>query len=126
MLYPDRIEYLAKRGIRYVEVMDRFGGNEGLYRRLATRFLDDPHMGLLEEALDAGDAEAAYNEAHSLKGVAGNLSFAALYLAVSEVSGALREGRLEDARALMPAARRAYEDVCDGMRTMKYCWDDPE
>lgn len=126
MLCPDRIEYLMKHGISYVEVIDRFGGNEALFKRLACRFLDDPHMDALESALADGDVQATYEEAHSLKGVAGNLSFTRLYLVITKISNALHDGSAEEAEALMPEARRASEDVREAMRTMKYCWSDPE
>lgn len=70
---------LAQYGIDYAEAMERFGGNEALFVRLASKYANDPHFDRLEAAMASGDTAAAEREAHSLKGVAGNLSFVRLY-----------------------------------------------
>lgn len=70
---------LAQYGIDYAEAMERFGGNEALFVRLASKYANDPHFDRLETAMASGDTAAAEREAHSLKGVAGNLSFVRLY-----------------------------------------------
>lgn len=74
----DQTAMLARYGIDYAEAMERFCGNESLFARIAVKYLDDPHVDALEAAMASGDAAAAEREAHSLKGVAGNLSFAPL------------------------------------------------
>lgn len=73
----DQTAMLARYGIDYAEAMERFCGNESLFARIAVKYLDDPHVDALEAAMASGDAAAAEREAHSLKGVAGNLSFRA-------------------------------------------------
>ena len=78
--------------IDYADAMDRFGDNEALYKRLAGKFTTDTHFAELEEALACNDIDAAYRAAHSLKGVAGNLSFSQLYQLASIVSKALEGG----------------------------------
>lgn len=70
----DQTAKLARCGIDYAEAMERFGGNESLFVRLASKYASDPHFDALEAAMVSGDAAAAEREAHSLKGVAGNLS----------------------------------------------------
>lgn len=74
----DQTAMLARYGIDYAEAMERFCGNESLFARIAVKYLDDPHVDALEAAMASGDAAAAEREAHSLKGVAGNLSFVCL------------------------------------------------
>ena len=37
--------------IDYDEALDRFGGNSALYKRLASKFTEDPHFADMEEAL---------------------------------------------------------------------------
>lgn len=106
-------------GINHAEAMERFGGNEALYLRLASKFLNDPHFAGLEGALEQGDLEAAQREAHSLKGVAGNLSFDTLFQAACGMNDALRAGDEATARALMPKAREAYERVCETLRSLE-------
>ena len=46
----------------------------------------------------SGDAAAAEREAHSLKGVAGNLSFVCLYDLAARVTDALRANDIDSAR----------------------------
>lgn len=102
---------LSQHGINYHNAMDRFGGNEALFVRLAGKFLDDSHFLALEEALTAGDIEEAHRQAHSLKGVAGNLSFDELFQQSSLMLDALRSDNLALAQEHLPAARSAYDNV---------------
>lgn len=109
---------LCARGVDYHDAMRRFDGNEALYRRLAGKFADDPHFPALERALVADDTETALREAHSLKGVAGNLSFRALYTHACAITDALRAGDADAARARMPQARAAYDDALSAAREL--------
>lgn len=111
-------ETLKRNGIDYDDAMERFGGNEALFERLALKFLDDTHFTTLEQALADGDVERALREAHTLKGVAGNLSFTTLYEAASSVNAALREGDLAAAAALMDPVRTAYANVITALRSL--------
>lgn len=111
----DYASILAESGIDYAEAMDRFGGNEALYRRLAVKFLDDQHVEALEKALEANDAEQAFREAHSLKGIAGNLSFTNLYRISCLISEELREGNLTAAQEIMEPLKEARNSVMQAL-----------
>lgn len=105
----DQTAMLARYGIDYAEAMERFCGNESLFARIAVKYLDDPHVDALEAAMASGDAAAAEREAHSLKGVAGNLSFVRLYdLAASHRCTARQRYR----QRTHPHARPAREPRC--------------
>ena len=106
----DQTAMLARYGIDYAEAMERFCGNESLFARIAVKYLDDPHVDALEAAMASGDAAAAEREAHSLKGVAGNLSFVRLYDLAARVTDALRANDIDSARN--PHARPAREPRC--------------
>lgn len=112
-MLADHAEALRKHGIDYPLAIERFGGNDELYEKLVFRILDDSHCQALHQKLDEGDAQAAYAEAHKLKGIAGNLSCVALYAAAAKVSEALRNGDLADARADLPEVDTAYQEVMD-------------
>ncbi len=101
--------------IDYADAMDRFDGDDALYRRLAGRFIGDTHFADLQDALERNDTEAAYRAAHSLKGVAGNLSFTQLYLIASILSEALLGGDRATADAWMPEAKSAHLRVLDAL-----------
>lgn len=114
-MMAEHADLLERHGIDYTDAIERFCGNEALYERLACKYLDDTHFDALAHALDEEDVERAYQEAHGLKGVAGNLSFSALYQAVSEISETLREGDVAHARMLFPAVRAAHESATDAL-----------
>ncbi|HIT65989.1 MAG TPA: Hpt domain-containing protein [Candidatus Merdisoma merdipullorum] len=91
--------------------LERFMGNEGLYTRFARGFREDGNYDALLKAMEAGDVKAAFNAAHTLKGVTGNLSFNRLYEKVSEVVEPLRREDLEEAGKKLPALTDAYEEL---------------
>ena len=105
-------------GIDYAQAMDRFGDNEALYLRLSAKFSDDPHFDALEQALATEDFFTAQREVHSLKGVAGNLSFLALYETSCSVNDALRADDIQAVNALMPTLREEYRRVRDALEAV--------
>ncbi|MDB1785753.1 Hpt domain-containing protein [Eggerthella lenta] len=110
---------LARYGIDYAEAMERFCGNESLFARIAVKYLDDPHVDALEAAMASGDAAAAEREAHSLKGVAGNLSFVRLYDLAARVTDALRANDIDSARTLMPDLRESHVAVLEALKNLE-------
>lgn len=115
----ESIEVLTNNGVDYDEAMERFGGNAALYERLALKFLNDPHFDALEDALAAGQLDEAYRAAHSLKGVAGNLSFRDLYQAACRASDALHAGDTQAAQAALPDLRASYAAVKEALQQLQ-------
>ena len=109
----DQTAMLARYGIDYAEAMERFCGNESLFARIAVKYLDDPH------AMASGDAAAAEREAHSLKGIAGNLSFVRLYDLAARVTDALRANDIDSARTLMPDLRESHVAVLEALKNLE-------
>lgn len=109
------MENIASYGIDYDDAMDRFGGNVDLYKRLALRYLEDAHFDGCVAAMTVGDYDAAYREAHSLKGVAGNLSFTQLYDVSSMVCKNLREGEPVAASRLLEDLESAHKRIREGL-----------
>ncbi len=106
---------LAEYGIDYADAMDRFGDNASLYERLALKYLDDTHFVNMKAAIEVSDFDKAYSEAHSLKGVAGNLSLNDLYNAASEITEALRHGEYQAATYDLPVVEAAHEAARAGL-----------
>ena len=52
----------------------RLGGNLALYKKLLQKFIDGNYTQAIETELAAGNMEAAVAAAHTIKGVAANLS----------------------------------------------------
>ena len=85
------IEALRSYGANVDEGLARCMGNEQLYLRLVNVVFDDPAFGKLYEAMDSGDLKGAFESAHALKGVLGNLSLTPLYEAVAQLTDDLRK-----------------------------------
>lgn len=62
----------------YSAVKDRFCGNENLLEKFVVKFLKDPTYKNLEGSVNEGDRQGIEMNAHTLKGVAGNLGFCIL------------------------------------------------
>lgn len=85
------IEALRGYGANVDEGLARCIGNEQLYLRLVNVALNDSTFEKLYEAMDSGDLKTAFESAHALKGVLGNLSLTPLYDAVAELTEDLRK-----------------------------------
>lgn len=112
----DKKDCLKAAGVDYDGALSRFMGNEALLSRFLKKFLDDPNFLSLQSALDSGNAEAAFRAAHTLKGVAGNLSLSALYDQAVKISELLRHGDLEGAKAVMPDVQEAYRKITEALK----------
>lgn len=64
--------------------------NEAFYLKLVEKAAGDAVFGKLSDAIGAKDLDAAFEAAHSLKGVAGNLSLTPIYDPVVEITEHLR------------------------------------
>jgi HPt (histidine-containing phosphotransfer) domain-containing protein len=95
------IETLRQLGANTQEGLGRCMNNEAFYLRLVNMALDEPNYGKLEEAVKNGDKKAAFEAAHALKGVLGNLSLTPLFEAASEMTELLRAGEDADYPALL-------------------------
>lgn len=112
-------ECYEKIGGNYEEVLGRLM-NEERIRRFAGMFLSDESFAGLRSAMEAKDYDQAFRMAHTLKGVSQNLSLAALYEAVNEITEALRETHrdVELAEHLYPSVQEQYERTCNGIREL--------
>ena len=102
-------EFYREIGSSYADVTARLG-NEEFVRYFVLLFKDDKSFEELKESLKKGLAADAFR-AHTLKGVAANLGFFALYENAAEITEALRGGDLNAAAALFPALEEKYSKV---------------
>lgn len=84
------VDSLEAMGIKTQEGLERCLNNEQFYFRLIKKSMQDDSCEKLRDLLGSGDLNAAFELAHSLKGVYGNLSLTPLYEAVSEITELLR------------------------------------
>ncbi len=84
------IEALKNFGADTETGLHRCMDNEALYLRLVGSVPAEPKFESLENAINAGDLEGAFEAAHALKGVFGNLSLTPLYDKASDITELLR------------------------------------
>ena len=79
----------------YVDVAEgsgRVGGNAALYQRLLGSFVKGDYFGLIEKDIENGDLDAAAKSAHTLKGVAANLSLKEVNILAAQLEQELKNG----------------------------------
>lgn len=100
---------LIQAGIDFEGGLERFSGRTDIYVKYLKKFPEDQCYPAMLEALEKGDIEEAFSNAHSLKGTSGNLSLTRFYDSLFTLVEALREKNLEKARELLPAVQEAYD-----------------
>ena len=84
------IEQLKQAGVDPTEGLSRCMGMEAFYLRMVEKAVRDPQLAGLRGIVESGDLKAAFEAAHSLKGVTGNLSLGPLYDPLCEMTELLR------------------------------------
>jgi len=95
-------------GVVYVDVTDgvkRVMNNMKLYVKLLTKFRNDTRLDSLEAALAAEDMEKAQSTAHTIKGVAANLSLSELFKQCLELETQIK------AKAVNPSQMETVKTV---------------
>ncbi len=84
------VEKLKNYGANTEEGLTRCMNNEAFYLKLVRMGLADSHFAGLRDAVAAGDVKKAFEDAHALKGVCGNLALKPILDPVSELTEKLR------------------------------------
>ena len=84
------IEKLRELGANVDEGLERCMGMEDFYLEMIELGLSDDRFEDLGKALEEGNLDRAFEDAHALKGVVGNLALTPLYETVSEITENLR------------------------------------
>ncbi|MBC8528408.1 Hpt domain-containing protein [Christensenellaceae bacterium NSJ-44] len=103
-------------GADYHATMERFMGNEGMYLRLLDMLFKDDNLEKLGAALQTGDLTAAFEAAHTLKGVVGNMGLTPLYEAVCAMVEPLRARQAREDYPAMYAQVQAQFAAADELR----------
>lgn len=109
------IQALNDFGVNTAEGMTRCLNNEQFYFRLITKAVADAGFDKLKAAIDAGDLNTAFELAHALKGVTGNLALTPLYEPVSEMTELLRTRSEADYGPMVDKLlerRQALQELC--------------
>ena len=95
------IEKLKAFGANTTEGLERCCGNQALYLRLVNMVPSEKNFEGLKTALEAGDLDSAFQSAHALKGVLGNLSLTPMYKKSVEITELLRSRTQTDYAPLL-------------------------
>ena len=109
-------ERLKAAGIEAQEAIERFMGKESLYEKFALKFLEDNNYKILMDALEDENVEKSFAAAHTLKGICQNLSFIKLAAAVGQMTEQLRDGHIEQAKALVTKLKDCYEETTQALK----------
>jgi two-component system sensor histidine kinase/response regulator len=75
--------------------VSRLGGNAAFYKKMLTHYLADDYFPKLQACVDDKNAEEAARMAHTIKGVAANLSMPAVTAAALVLEQLFKEGELD-------------------------------
>ena len=104
-------QQLEAAGIDVADALARFMDNEALMLKFLLRFPQDQNFSLLKQAMDSGNVTQAFEAAHTLKGVTGNLAMTQLFQQVSLLVEDLRSQDLPAAQARMPVLEETYTGI---------------
>ena len=108
------MEALSQWGCDIPSALERFDGDEELYVECLEIFANDKNFEDLPQKLQEKDYEGAFNAAHSLKGVAANLSLGPLLEAISLISDKLKAGDyavIEQNYPKLVEAKKKYDEI---------------
>ena len=106
-------------GVILIDIEDgvkRVMNNKKLYTKLLLKFKDGTNLNDLDSALAAGDMEKSQNAAHTIKGLAANLSLSELYKQSLELetqikTNAVNPGQLETVKSVFSQTLQEIEKV---------------
>ncbi|MBQ4438276.1 Hpt domain-containing protein [bacterium] len=100
------IENLKEFGANVEEGVARCMGLNDFYLKLVNMAVPDQQIDALEAALAKKDLDAAFEIAHALKGMYGNISLTPIYKPLSEMTELLRSRTDTDYSALLAEAKK--------------------
>lgn len=110
------LDELREWGCDIEGAMERFLEDEELYYSCLEILVEDEGLKRLGEELKAGETEEAFDCAHTLKGVIGNMGLTPMFEIMVRIVEPLREGRIEN---LEPV----YEELVEAKDYLKRLLD---
>lgn len=114
----EQIYLLTGLGVDIDDVMDRFVGNESLYFKCLSKFLEDSNYNRMMEAIDKEDARLAFEASHALKGVVSNLGFSKLFKPIHSLVEVFRVGSMDFDPEDLGKAVDCYFDVVSAVKQL--------
>lgn len=111
------LERLKEFGVDVDGAVARFVGKKDLYIKFLVKFLQDTSFDGLRDSIEKQQYPQAFEHAHSLKGVCGNLNLSPLTEQVSDLTEILRnketltEDEQQRVQDILPVMTRDYEQI---------------
>ena len=105
------IDTLKAYGANVDEGVVRCMGNVDFYMKLVGKFRDNTKLAELQQQIEQGDLDAAFETAHALKGSCANLALTPLTQLVSEMTELLRQRTQTDYSELLAQANSQFEKL---------------
>lgn len=99
--------------------LSRVRKNKQLYLRLLGMFADSPEFQKLEDAIAAGDTDAAAHLVHTIKGMSGNLALTAVFDLTSRLMVQYRQNSVDP--ALLEEYRQALDETLHQIQELIPC-----
>lgn len=107
------IENLKAFGANVTEGVSRCLNDESFYIDLVKSVIPDTRLDELEQYIAGKDLDKAFEVAHALKGMYGNISITPIYEPVCEMTELLRERKDTDYSALLAEAKAQKEKLVE-------------
>ena len=114
----ERIHRLEDAGVDMEDAMQRFLDNIDFVETFVKKLATDERYDKLLVALEKGDVKEAFELAHTLKGMIGNLSLRELYEKDCEITEYLRAGDIESARKMEPELTELYRKTVEAIKQL--------
>lgn len=109
-----RIEKLREKGCNTSGALERMADDEEFYIECLQEALENPNFSALEKALSAGDTQTAFDCAHALKGVLGNVGLTPMFNVTVQIVEPLRAGSgefLGDKLEQLNKLRKTFSEI---------------
>lgn len=93
------------------KAMERLLGDKELYLSMLKETVQDASFSELYAALDSGDVDKAFEKAHLLKGVLGNLELTPMYRAICPMVEILRSGTIRGTEIWRAELERRFGEL---------------
>ena len=105
------IDALKQFGADTDDGLARCMNNEAFYVKLSGKVADDKSFDSLEKAIADNDLDSAFEAAHSLQGVLGNLALTPIYTPVYEMTELLRSRSAVDYSPYLEEVKKRREEL---------------
>lgn len=105
---------MEANGVDVDATLKRFMGKEAIFMKFIMKFADDQNCRQIRDGLENRDVQAAFDRAHSLKGVAGNLGIVPVYTLAAQIADLLREKQEDEVDfGQVMDLQSKLEEACD-------------